>query len=81
DLATRLNLLNGKGSLSIRYNDIFNTMRARFYSNEPAQINGNFRWESQTININFNYRFGSGKNKTLDRKQRNQDESQGGGLF
>ncbi|AEW85946.1 TonB-dependent outer membrane receptorprecursor [Flavobacterium columnare ATCC 49512] len=81
DLGARLSLLNGKGSLSIRYNDIFNTMRARFYSNEPAQINGNFRWESQTININFNYRFGSGKNKTLDRKQRNQEESQGGGLF
>ncbi|OWP75935.1 outer membrane beta-barrel family protein [Flavobacterium oreochromis] len=81
DLGARLNLLNGKASLSIRYNDIFNKMRARFYSNEPAQINGNFRWESQTININFNYRFGSGKNKALDRKERNKNESQGGGIF
>ncbi|MFK7049018.1 TonB-dependent Receptor Plug Domain protein [Flavobacterium columnare] len=81
DLGARLNLLNGKGSLSIRYNDIFNKMRARFYSDEPAQINGIFRWESQSININFNYRFGSGKNRALDRKQRSQNESQGGGLF
>ncbi len=81
DLAARLNVLQGKGSLSIRFNDIFKTMKARFYSTEPAAINGNFQWESQTVNLNFSYRFGSGKNRALDRKQREQNESRGGGMF
>lgn len=81
DLGARLNLFKGKGSLAIRYNDIFKTMKARFYSQEPANISGEFQWESQTVNINFNYRFGSGKNKALDRKQREQNESRGGGMF
>ena len=81
DLGARLTILKGKGTLGVRFNDIFKTMRARFYSNEPADINGNFQWESRTVNVNFNYKFGSGKNRALDRKQRDQNESQGGGLF
>lgn len=81
DLGARLNVLKGKGTLSIRYNDIFDTMHARFNSNEPAAISGQFRWENQTFNVNFSYRFGSGKNKALDRKQRDKNESQGGGMF
>lgn len=81
DLAARVNILEGKGSLSLRFNDIFKTMQSRFYSSEPANIDGTFRWESQSVNLNFNYRFGSGKNKALDRKQRDKNESQGGGMF
>jgi len=81
DLGSRLDLFEGKGSLSLRFNDIFKTMKSRFYSTEPANINGTFRWESQTVNLNFSYRFGSGKNKSLDRKQRDNNEKQGGGMF
>jgi outer membrane receptor protein involved in Fe transport len=81
DLGARLNILKGKGTLSVRYNDLFDTMRARFNSSEPADLSGEFHWENQTLNINFSYRFGSGKNKALDRKQRDQNESQGGGMF
>lgn len=81
DLGSRLDLFEGKGSLSLRFNDIFKTMKSRFYSTEPANINGTFRWESQTVNVNFSYRFGSGKNKSLDRKQRDNNEKQGGGMF
>ncbi|ESU19258.1 TonB-dependent outer membrane receptorprecursor [Flavobacterium cauense R2A-7] len=81
DLGSRLDLFEGKGSLSLRFNDIFKTMQSRFYSTEPANINGKFRWESQTVNLNFSYRFGSGKNKSLDRKQRDNNVKQGGGMF
>lgn len=81
DLAARLNVLEGKGTLSIRYNDIFNKMRARFYSENPDKVDGTFRWESQSVNLNFSYRFGSGKDKALQRKQRERNDSQGGGLF
>ncbi|MES2811307.1 MAG: outer membrane beta-barrel family protein [Bacteroidota bacterium] len=81
DLGARLNLLEGKATLSVRYNDIFKTMKSSFYSSDPALLNGTFRWESQTVNVNFSYRFGSGKNKALDRKQREQNDSQGGGMF
>ena len=81
DLGARLNFLSGKGTLSVRYNDVFKTMKSTFHSEDPAKINGTFRWESQTVNVNFSYRFGSGKNKALDRKQREQNDSQGGGMF
>jgi len=81
DLGARLNLLEGKATLSVRYNDVFNTMKSNFYSSDPAKINGTFRWENQTVNINFSYRFGSGKNKALGRKQRGQNDLQGGGMF
>lgn len=81
DLGARYNILKGKGTISIRYNDLFNKMRARFYSTNPDQIDGQFRWESRTFNVNFSYRFGSGKDRALQRKQREKNESQGGGLF
>ena len=81
DLGARLNVLKGKGTLSVRYNDLFNKMRARFHSEDPAKINGTFRWESQSVNVNFSYRFGNGKNRALDRKQRDKGEAQGGGMF
>lgn len=81
DLGARLNILKGKGTFSVRYNDIFNQMRARFTNNYPDKIDGQFRWESQTVNVNFSYRFGSGKDRALQRKQREQNETQGGGLF
>ncbi|WP_395046309.1 TonB-dependent receptor domain-containing protein [Flavobacterium sp.] len=81
DLGVRLNLLDGKGTLGVRYNDVFKTMKSTFHSSDPAILDGTFRWESQTVNVNFSYRFGSGKNKALDRKQREKNDSQGGGMF
>ncbi|MGX7666202.1 TonB-dependent receptor domain-containing protein [Flavobacterium pedocola] len=81
DLGSRLDLFEGKGSLSLRFNDVFKTMKSRFISTEPAHITGTFKWESQTVNLNFSYRFGSGKNKSLDRKQRDNNVKQGGGMF
>jgi outer membrane receptor protein involved in Fe transport len=81
DLGVRYSILKDQGSISLRVNDIFNTMRARFYGEIPELTFGQFRWESRMVNVNFNYRFGSGKNRALQRKQRDQNETQGGGLF
>ncbi|MFN3755614.1 MAG: TonB-dependent receptor domain-containing protein [Flavobacterium sp.] len=81
DLGFRYNILNGKGSIGMRFNDMFNTMRARFNSVTPDDVRGQFRWESRMLNVNFNYRFGSGDNKAMQRKQRDRNETQGGGLF
>lgn len=81
DLGFRYSLFKDQGSLSVRYNDIFNTMYARFYGENPDRAQGQFRWESRMLNVTFNYRFGSGKNRALQRKQRDANETQGGGMF
>ncbi|MFN4198228.1 MAG: outer membrane beta-barrel protein [Flavobacterium sp.] len=81
DIGFRYNILKGKGSVGMRFNDMFNTMRSRFNSDSPDNIRGQFRWESRMLSMNFNYRFGSGENRAMQRRQRDRNESQGGGLF
>lgn len=81
DIGFRYNILKGKGSVGMRFNDMFNTMRSRFNSDSPDNIRGQFRWESRMLSMNFNYRFGSGDNRAMQRRQRDRNESQGGGLF
>lgn len=81
DIGFRYNILKGKGSVGMRFNDMFNTMRSRFNSESPDTIRGQFRWESRMFSMNFNYRFGSGDNRAMQRRQRDRNESQGGGLF
>ncbi|TYP97052.1 outer membrane receptor protein involved in Fe transport [Tenacibaculum adriaticum] len=75
------NVLDGKGTLSFRVNDIFKGMKFAFDSNNPYVQNGQFNWESQTVYFGFNYRFGSGKNKAKQRRRRDSNEKQGGGGF
>ena len=81
NLGANYNVLNGKGSLSFRVNDIFNTMRFKFDSTTPFVQNGQFKWESRTAYLGFNYRFGSGKNKAKRRRNRDNNEKSGGGGF
>ena len=42
-------------------NDIFNTMKFQFQSENPFAQNVKFKWESRTAYIGFNYRFSGGK--------------------
>ncbi len=81
DFGARLNILKGKGSLSARINDIFDTMNFGFDSTRPYPQTGNFYWESQTAYIGFMYRFGGGKNKARHRKNRRDNEKQSGGFI
>ncbi|CAM1346681.1 TonB-dependent receptor domain-containing protein [Tenacibaculum crassostreae] len=81
NLGANYSILKGKGNLTFRVNDIFNTMRFKFDSTRPFVQNGRFKWESRTTYIGFNYRFGGGKNKAKQRRRRDNNEKQGGGGF
>lgn len=79
DIGATYNVFKGKGTITARYNDVFNNMRFAFDGEIPYRQHGAFYWESQTFYIGFNYMFGGGKNKALQRKQRDANETQGGG--
>ena len=82
DFGATYNILKGKGTITARYNDIFENMRFAFDGNIPFRQQGAFYWESQTFYVGFNYIFGGGKNRALARKQRDANETQsGGGMF
>lgn len=76
-----LNVLDGKGTISLRVNDIFKGMKAKFESENPYPFAGQFNWESRTAYVGFVYRFGSGKNKAKRRKNRDANETQGSGFI
>ena len=81
NIGARYSIWEGKGTLSLNYNDIFNTMKARFTGTNPYLIQGQFNWESNTIYAGFNYRFGDSKYRAKRRKQRDDNEASGGGIF
>ena len=76
-----LKVLDGKGSINFRVNDIFQGMKFAFNSSSPYVQNGKFNWESRTAYLGFNYRFGSGKNRAKQRRQRDDNTKQSGGGF
>lgn len=82
DSGVRYTLLDNNLTLSVRFNDMFNTMRYAFEARNPFVQSGEFRWESRTVYFGLNYKFGSGKNRALQRKQRDDNTKQaGGGMF
>ncbi len=81
DFGANYSVLKGKGTISARINDVFNTMHFGFNGNIPYRQDGEFHWESRTFYVGFAYNFGGGKNKELQRKQREKNETQGGGMF
>ncbi|SDR08288.1 outer membrane beta-barrel family protein [Flagellimonas zhangzhouensis] len=79
NLGARYSFAEGKGTLSLNYNDIFNTMRFAFEGDYPYEQEGAFNWESNNIYVGASYRFGSGKNRAKQRKRRDSNTKQGGG--
>ncbi|RKS53834.1 outer membrane receptor protein involved in Fe transport [Gillisia mitskevichiae] len=77
----RYSFLDDKATLSLNFTDIFNTQKLKFTADEPYKQEGTLNPESQTVFIGFSYRFGGGKNKALRRKNRDDNEKDGGGLF
>ena len=75
----RYNFAGGKGTLSLNVNDIFNTMRFAFDGRLPYVQDGRFKWESRNIYVGVSYQFGSGKNRSVERKRRDDNTKQGGG--
>ena len=74
DIGLRYSFSNGKGTLSTRLSDIFNTFYARSITEMPVHQESTFRWESRTFYVGLTYNFG-GKVKTRADKQRNESES------
>ncbi len=79
DLGATYNVLKGKGSITARVNDIFQTMHFAFDGSIPYKQEGTFYWESRTLYVGFNLMFGGGKNSAMQRKQRDNNETQSGG--
>jgi len=79
DVGASYTVLKGKGTISARVSDIFDSMHFAFEGTKPYRQEGQFNWESQSAYIGFNYRFGGGKNKALQRKRRDNNEKSGGG--
>lgn len=79
DVGASYNILQGQGTISTRFSDIFNSMNFGFDGSRPYPQTGQFNWESQTLYIGFNYRFGGGKYRALQRKRRDANEKQGSG--
>lgn len=79
DIGASLNVIKGNGTISTRVSDIFNAMRFELIGSKPTPREGQFNWESRTVYLGFNYKFGTGKNRALQRKQRDKNETQGGG--
>ena len=79
DSGARYTLLDNKMNISVRFNDMFNTMRYAFDAEYPYPQTGAFTWESRTVYLGVTYGFGGGKNKSLQRKQRDDNTNKGGG--
>ena len=81
NIGSRVSFLDGKGSVSLNYNDILNTMKFGFDGSSPYVQEGEFNWESNTIYLGVTYRFGSTKYSAKSRKNRANDEKSGGGFM
>lgn len=81
NLGARISFAEGKGSFSLNYNDIFDTMEFAFDGTRPFRQVGGFNWESNTIQGSLTYRFGGGKYKAKSRKNRDDNEKSGGGFL
>jgi len=81
DAGVRYSFWENTANVSLRFNDIFNNMRARFEGDAPYRQTGTFTWESQSLFVGFQYMFGSGKNRALQRKYRDNNEVQKSGGF
>lgn len=79
NLGARYSFAQGKGTISVNFSDVFNTMRFAFDGQQPFVQNGQFNWESQNLYTGISYRFGSGKNRAAKRKRRDNNTKQGGG--
>ncbi|MCB0465971.1 MAG: TonB-dependent receptor [Aequorivita sp.] len=82
NVGARYSLWEGRGTFSINYNDIFDTMEFEFKGTNPYVQNGAFNWESNTIYVGLTYNFGGGKYRAKSRKNRDDNEKSGsGGIF
>lgn len=82
DIGTRYTLLNDKMNISVRFNDVFDTMKYSFDTQYPYPHAGLSTWESQTVYLGLTYNFGGAKINGMNRKQREENNiGSGGGVL
>ncbi len=81
NIGGRYNFAKDRATISVNYNDIFDTMKFAFEGTQPYAQDGEFNWESNTIFVGLSYRFGGTKYRAKSRKKRDGNEKSGGGVF
>lgn len=81
NVGSRYSFASNKGTLSLNFNDVFNTMKFGFEGAKPFPQNGAFEWESRTIYLGLNYRFGDSKYRAKSRKNRDNKEKEASGFI
>ncbi|KJJ37342.1 TonB-dependent receptor domain-containing protein [Aequorivita vladivostokensis] len=79
NLGARYSLWEGRGTFSVNYNDVFDSMKFAFSGDTPYPQSGEFKNESNTIYVGLTYRFGGGNYRAKSRKSRDDNTSSGGG--
>lgn len=74
NIGARYNFAQGKGTLSLNFNDIFRTQRFAFETFRTIIQEGLFKRDSRSVYLGLAYRYGSGKNKSIKRKKRDKNE-------
>ena len=77
----RYSVFEGKGTLSVNFNDIFHTQRFAFEGARPVLQTGDYRWDSRTVLVGYAHRFGKGKKRATKRKKRDSNEKKNVGGF
>jgi len=79
NLGARYTLWEGRGTFSVNYNDVLDSMKFAFSGNTPYPQSGEFKNESNTIYVGLSYRFGGSNYRAKSRKNRDDNTSSGGG--
>ncbi len=69
DFATKYKVLKNKASITLRFSDIFDTLKYTFYADAPYTQKGLVTLDSQAVYIGFSYDFGTKKIKNRKRKK------------
>jgi outer membrane receptor protein involved in Fe transport len=81
NLGARVSFAEGKGSFSINFNDVFDTMKFSAIGTKPYEQHIDFQWESRTIGASLSYSFGGGKYRAKSRKNRDDNTKSSGGFL
>lgn len=77
--AAQLSILDGNGAITLRGTDIFDGYKLNFAATNPFPQTGHYTLEYSAVYLGFSYDFGNGKNRSRNRKYRENNETQSSG--
>jgi len=81
NLGARYSFLKDKASLSVNLNDVFESRYTDLNTTRPIAQKAQFKNDSRMLYVGFTYRFGGSKPESVERKNRDDNTSSGGGVF